>query len=57
MERWVEEGWLQTEETEEYQSFLSLTKKGIGLSDYLGPMLISREVSGKMQEWETIYEP
>lgn len=57
LERWVEEGWLQTEETEEYQSFLSLTKKGIGLSDYLGPMLISREVSGKMQEWETIYEP
>ncbi|MCI9282756.1 MAG: coproporphyrinogen III oxidase family protein [Lachnospiraceae bacterium] len=56
LERWVEEEWLQIEETEEYQSFLSLTKEGIGLSDYLGPMLISREVSGKMQEWETIYE-
>lgn len=32
--------------------FLSLTAEGMGLSDYLGPMLISEKVRSLMKEWE-----
>ncbi len=39
------------------ECFLTLTEEGMGLSDYLGPMLASGEVWGKMKEWEAVYEP
>ena len=29
---------------------------GMGLSDYLGPVLVSDPVFAKMKEWEKIYE-
>lgn len=56
LERWLAKGWLKTAEAKEHRHFLTLTEKGMGLSDYLGPMLISPEVQAKMQEWETVYE-
>ena len=34
---------------------LALTETGLGLSDYLGPQLISAQVWEKMQEWEGLY--
>lgn len=35
--------------------WLVLTDDGLALSDYLGPQLISREISEKMAEWETMH--
>ena len=35
--------------------WLVLTDDGLSLSDYLGPQLISREISEKMAEWETAH--
>lgn len=35
--------------------FLMLTEKGMALSDYLGPQLISPKVYRAMEEWEEIY--
>ena len=35
--------------------WLVLTDDGLALSDHLGPQLISREISGKMAEWETMH--
>lgn len=35
--------------------WLVLTDDGLGLSDYLGPQLISREIGEKMAEWETAH--
>lgn len=32
--------------------FLSLTEEGLGLSDYIGPQLISADIRRKMLEWE-----
>lgn len=32
--------------------FLSLTEEGLGLSDYIGPQLISTDIRRKMLEWE-----
>ena len=33
-------------------SLYSLTKEGLGLSDYIGPMLISEDIRDRMLEWE-----
>lgn len=46
---WTERGWL-----EDAGEFLALTEEGLGLSDYLGPQLISEEIRKKMLEWERI---
>ena len=48
-----EEGWTNGKP----ECFLTLTEEGMGLSDYLGPMLVSEAVWGKMKEWEAVYEP
>ena len=32
--------------------YIGLTSIGLGLSDYIGPQLISEEIMGKMLEWE-----
>ena len=32
--------------------YIGLTEEGLGLSDYLGPQLISEEVRKRMLEWE-----
>lgn len=38
------------------QMYFTLTDAGLGLSDYLGPKLISAEVNRAMCEWEAIHE-
>lgn len=43
---WCEEGYaVQSEE------YITLTEKGLALSDYLGPQLISEEVRERMEKW------
>ncbi len=44
---WKIKGYVCTDDT-----FLTLTETGLELSDDLGPRLISREISEKMEEWE-----
>lgn len=44
---WLEQGYLMRKGT-----FLTLTETGMGLSDYLGPMLISQEIKDRMNRWE-----
>lgn len=44
LKQWIEEGMAVVTENRMY-----LTEEGVGLSDYLGPMLISEEVRGKME--------
>ena len=53
MQEQHEEGWTNGKP----ECFLTLTEEGMGLSDYLGPMLVSEAVWGKMKEWEAVYEP
>lgn len=36
------------------ETYLALTEKGMGLSDYLGPQLISPEIQALMEEWEEV---
>lgn len=52
---WTKEGYVRMAGTEK-EEYLTLTEKGLGLSDYLGPMLISGQIHGKMKEWEDIYD-
>lgn len=54
LSEWIGEGYLvQLRKAE--SGWLVLTDDGLGLSDYLGPQLISREVSEKMAEWEAAH--
>ncbi len=46
---WEEKGYLLRGE------YLSLSDKGLELSDYLGPQLISAEILAAMVEWEKLY--
>ncbi len=46
--QWMKEGYAVMEKG----NYLALTKNGMGLSDYLGPQLISDKVSRRMGEWE-----
>lgn len=46
--RWMKEDYV----TRENDRYLTLTDEGMGLSDYLGPQLISENVRRKMDEWE-----
>ncbi len=39
----------------EREEFLALTETGLGLSDYLGPQLISTEIQKAMEEWEEMH--
>lgn len=43
---WLEKGYLCSSQ------YLSLSELGLGLSDYLGPQLISPEICRRMEEWE-----
>ena len=49
---WIEQGYV----TLESDGFLTLTETGLGISDYLGPQLISPAVARAMHEWEVIHE-
>ncbi len=52
---WMEQGWLEEYDIgQDYinQDYIGLTLEGLGLSDYIGPQLISGEIMKKMLEWE-----
>ena len=51
---WQEQG-VVTMEKEAEEEYLTLTQKGLGLSDYLGPQLISTEIGERMAQWEMIH--
>lgn len=66
--KWIREGYLarqsapdevmthcDTAQRKAESGWLVLTEDGLGLSDYLGPHLISREIGEKMAEWETAH--
>lgn len=46
LQEWQKQGY-----AEEKQPYFGLTEEGFACSDYLGPMLISKEVSEKMKAW------
>lgn len=51
--QWIEQGYAAVCGDE--NSYITLTESGMGLSDYLGPQLISPAVLGFMQEWEVLH--
>ena len=61
LRNWMASGWLEEKRyqgngegtgCQEDSEFLSLTEEGLGLSDYIGPQLISADIRQKMLEWE-----
>lgn len=57
---WMEQGFVELQRAEKQgdfgeQMYFTLTDVGLGLSDYLGPKLISTEVNRAMCEWEAIH--
>lgn len=60
LREWIGQGFVMfVEEGKQGDSqarrYLALTETGMGLSDYLGPQLISPEVYRAMHEWEVMY--
>lgn len=60
LREWMEQGFVvlqgaEKQENLEEQMYFTLTDAGLGLSDYLGPKLISTEVNRAMCEWEAIH--
>lgn len=53
LSEWIGKGYLAYEKKE--ADWLSLTDAGLGLSDYLGPQLMSRQIQEKMTEWEAAH--
>ncbi|MCI8584914.1 MAG: coproporphyrinogen III oxidase family protein [Lachnospiraceae bacterium] len=51
LKRWEQEAYVCREGV-----YLTLTEVGLERSDWLGPMLISKGVREKMEEWERIHE-
>ena len=47
---WMDQHWLEKHDIG--QDYIGLTPEGLGLSDYIGPQLISEEIREKMLEWE-----
>ena len=52
---WICQGYAQITDIQGI-SFLTLTDTGLGLSDFLGPKLISRQILEKMKNWEAIHD-
>lgn len=50
LEEWAKKGFLRENE----KGYLELTDTGMGLSDFLGPQLISPEIRRAMEEWEFV---
>ena len=44
-------GWCQEGYAVQSEEYITLTEKGLALSDYLGPQLISDEVRERMEKW------
>ena len=64
LSRWLERGFLEerggdrprgTDDDGRESRWLTLTEEGLGLSDYLGPQLISSEIRRRMEEWDGIH--
>lgn len=55
LQNWTDRGYTRIIDTG-YEAYLALTETGLGLSDYLGPQLISLPVLEKMREWEKIHD-
>ncbi len=60
LQEWMEQGFIRWKEDgkegmQEGEKFLALTQTGLGLSDYLGPQLISDEIRKAMEEWEEMH--
>ena len=51
LKEWETSGYLALQKAKP-RTWLHLTEEGLGLSDYLGPQLISDEVRHAMEEWE-----
>ena len=54
LREWMEQGFAVVCGTR-LRRYVTLTERGLGLSDYLGPQLISPEVAKSMQEWEVLH--
>ncbi|MDE7313699.1 MAG: STM4012 family radical SAM protein [Eubacterium sp.] len=52
LQTWLDRGFVEQKVQEGGDTFLALTQEGLGLSDYLGPMLISPQVLAAMEAWE-----
>ncbi len=50
LKKWMQEGYCHLA-----NDFLTMTEEGLGLSDYLGPQLISPNIRRRMNEWEALY--
>uniref|UniRef100_N2A130 Heme chaperone HemW n=1 Tax=Eubacterium plexicaudatum ASF492 TaxID=1235802 RepID=N2A130_9FIRM len=50
LQHWIESDYAQMQKSD--PAFLALTETGLGLSDYLGPQLISPQIWAAMREWE-----
>ncbi len=48
---WLNQGFIEWQQDEQ-EEILALTERGLGLSDYLGPKLISPQIRKKMEEWK-----
>lgn len=47
--------WMALGYIKDGKDFISLTEVGMGLSDWIGPQLISPDVRSKMDEWEVLH--
>lgn len=65
LSQWLEAGYITcTDKTkaekarkqERLPIYLAPTEKGLGLSDYLGPQLISGSIQKRMEEWENAHK-
>lgn len=50
LEKWTQDGYCRMSD-----GFLAMTEKGLGLSDWLGPQLISPHIRRRMNEWEALH--
>ena len=55
LKSWIQQGFFKRVLDEASKEYLAPTDLGMGLSDYLGPQLISSDVKKKMEEWENNY--
>ncbi len=52
LQSFIERGYAKIQKSKESYCMLTLTETGLGLSDYLGPQLISPAIWAAMKEWE-----
>ncbi|MCI9501531.1 MAG: coproporphyrinogen III oxidase family protein [Hungatella sp.] len=55
LSQWMDQGFLEERVLSDVR-YLTLTEEGLGLSDCLGPELISPEIHKKMEEWDDAHQ-